>query len=107
LEESSRRDDGPRVGVVATGHVVERAVRLDVPERNTGTFRQGLYGAHLVDTIGIDFLLGPGHFLAAEMLPIGKAGMRPYVNAMLGSEAEGGVGRRRVAGVEAAGDARR
>ncbi len=79
-------------------------MRLDVGERYANCTSQTPQRADLIDALLEDLRLGACQFTTTEMLAVGKSRMRADLHAMLCRQAQRGVSRRWVAGMEAAGD---
>jgi hypothetical protein len=91
----------------AGGVVVERAVRLYVVHPDPVPPAEALQRPQLVDDVGLSLTGGDVQHPAAEADPVGKAGVRPDLDAGVPAEQHRLVHDARVAGVEAAGQVRR
>ena len=75
-ERGDRARDGAREGDVTRGHVVERAVRLDVLQLDALDVRDASNGGNLVQHEIFDFVRGHLHLPASEARKVGKTRMR-------------------------------
>ena len=107
VDHLDRAADGHGIALVVGGHVVERAVRLEVGHLEAGVAGHRLQGADLVGDHVLE--VGGLHLDAApaEAPQIVEAGMHADADPFLLGQHAQPVHRIGIAGVESAGDARR
>ena len=88
---------------VADSLVIERAVRLDVDERDAVRFREGQNGSHLIDDIGFHVIRARIHVPPPKASEVMVARMSAHGNPVFHGEADGAVDDARIARVKAAG----
>jgi hypothetical protein len=96
--------EGPGVGIVTAGQVIQGPVRLDEAKMKADRSGQAGEGADLVNTLFKDLPFIEGQFTSAEILAIGKAGVSADAQAVLRRQSERLRRSRRSASMEAAGD---
>jgi hypothetical protein len=90
--------------LLAGGHAVERAVRLDVVEGHALGIEEALERAYLVDEAVRHLLPADLHLAPAEALAVGERRVGAHLDPVLLREAHGRRHVVEVRGVEAAGD---
>src|ERR1700731_3207242 len=102
IKKHCHRHNGPGVGIVPAGHIIESAMRLKMGQAHVKSLGRSCEPSDLVEAILVDLLLGTSEFPAAKVFPVMKARMSPDTDAVLRGRGQRGKSSRGIACMEAA-----